>query len=183
MNSSNRALLIVDVQNDYFEGGKFTLVGIDKAAQNCKRLLEHFRTNKLPIIHIQHFFVGENAPFFAPKTPGSDINEAVTPLEGEKLITKNYPSSFRETELNEYLKKSGITELVIVGAMSHMCIDTTTRAAADLGYTCQVIHDACATRDLEFNGTVVKASDVHASYMAALGFAFAKILSTEEYLR
>ena len=183
MVSAQKALVIVDIQNDYFKGGKYELVGIDEAAKNAQTTLEHFRTNKLPIIHVQHFFVGEGAPFFVPETHGSEINDLVKPKEGETLITKNYPSSFRETKLHETLQNLKINDLVVVGAMSHMCIDTTVRAGADLGYTITVLHDACATRDLEFNGKTVKAADVQTAYMSALGFAFAKIVSTEEFLK
>lgn len=98
------------------------------------------------------------------------------------LIIKNYPSAFRDTDLNGILQKSQITELVICGAMSHMCIDTTVRAAFDSGYACKLMSDACATRDLEFEGKVISASDVHASFMAALKGPFATVLTTQEYL-
>ncbi|MFZ2313574.1 MAG: isochorismatase family protein, partial [Methylobacter sp.] len=106
----------------------------------------------------------------------------VQPKENEALIIKNYPSSFRDTGLDGILRKSGVTELVVCGAMSHMCVDTTVRAAFDLGYSCKVISDACATRDLEFEERVISASDVHASFMAALKFPFATVLTTQEYL-
>ncbi len=183
MENTKKALLVVDVQNDYFKGGRMELVGTEEAAQNIGQLLEHFRANNLPIIHVQHFSVQPGATFFLPNTDGAEIHPSVKPKETETLIQKNYPSSFRDTDLDNVLKKAGIKELIIVGAMSHMCIDTTTRAAFDLGYTCQVISDACATRDLEFNGRVVKAVDVQGAYMAALGAVFAKILTTQEYLK
>src|SRR3546814_14756141 len=66
--------------------------------------------------------------------------------------------------------------------MSHMCIDAATRAASDLGYRTTVVHDACATRDLEFDGQVVPAAQVHNAYMSALAFAYAKVTTADEYL-
>ena len=66
--------------------------------------------------------------------------------------------------------------------MSHMCVDAGTRAASDLGYRCVVVHDACATRDQEFEGAVVPAAQVHAAFMTALKFGYAASVSTEEYL-
>jgi len=80
------------------------------------------------------------------------------------------------------LDAKGIEEVVVIGAMSHMCIDATSRAASDFGYKTIVVHDACATRDLEFGGQVVPAAQVHAAQMAALGFAYAAITATDEYL-
>ena len=63
-----------------------------------------------------------------------------------------------------------------------MCIDATTRAASDFGYKATVVHDACATRDLEFGGQVVSAAQVHAAMMSALAFAYAKVETTDAYL-
>ena len=71
---------------------------------------------------------------------------------------------------------------MICGAMSHMCVDAGARAASDLGYKCVVVHDACATRDQEFEGAVVPAAQAHAAFMAALRFGYARLVTTEEYL-
>lgn len=98
------------------------------------------------------------------------------------VIKKHFPNSFRDTGLDDYLRTNAIKELVICGMMSHMCIDTTTRAAFDKGYTCMVAHDACATRNLAFNGIEIPAQHVHGSYMAALGAVFAKVLRAEEII-
>ena len=177
-----QGLIIVDVQNDYFIDGSMELVDMDMAASNCKKLLDSFRNKQLPLFHIQHIATREGATFFVPGTPGSEIHDSVQPLGNELVVIKHFPNSFRETELNTFLKEAGVEELVICGAMSHMCIDSTTRAAFDLGFNCRVIADACATRDLEFNGQLVKAADVHAAFMAALNIPFAQITSTDNFL-
>lgn len=176
----NCALIIVDVQNDYFPGGAMELADMDAAAANCRRLLCFFRDHRLPLFHIQHVATREDAAFFIPNTPGCAIHESVFPLENEAVVTKHFPNSFRETRLDILLKEKAINELVICGAMSHMCIDTTARAAFDLGYKCHVVWDACATRDLVFNGRRVKAADVHAAFMAALSAPFAQISATDQ---
>jgi nicotinamidase-related amidase len=98
------------------------------------------------------------------------------------VIQKHYPNSFRETALLDGLKNDGVESVVICGAMSHMCIDATTRAAADFGFGCTVVHDACATRNLDFGGKKILAQDVHASFMAALGSAYAKVLSCKDLI-
>ena len=94
-----QALLIVDLQNDYFDGGKFPLVGIDAAAKNAARVLAAFRAQGLHVIHIRHEILREPAPFFAPESEGAEIHEMVAPERDEVVITKNFPNSFRETDL------------------------------------------------------------------------------------
>jgi nicotinamidase-related amidase len=176
------ALLIIDIQNDYFPGGAMEVVGASDAAAHAARLLAAFREKSLPVVHIQHLSKRAGATFFLPHTPGADIHASVQPLAAEPVFQKHSPSSFRDTPLLEHLRKEGITQLAIVGMMTHMCIDTTTRAAADLGFDCRLAHDACATRALTFNGVEVPAVQVHASYMAALHGIFAKVLSTDELI-
>lgn len=175
-------LLIIDIQNDYFEGGKMELVNMNEATGNAKKLLSYFRINNLPIIFIQHLAIKPNASFFIPGTSGAEIHESICPLANETVIIKNFPNSFRDTNLHQYLQTLGSTDLLICGAMSHMCIDTTTRAAADLGYSCTLISDACATRDLVFNNRKVMAADVQTAYMAALNGTFAQVISSDQFL-
>ncbi|MGK9118284.1 cysteine hydrolase family protein [Olivibacter jilunii] len=179
---SKKALLVIDIQNDYFENGAWELVGAEEASLKARKVIDHFRANNLPIAHIQHFAVDGNIPFFHPGTQGAEIHENVKPLEGEKLIQKFYPNSFRETELLEYLKTNDVTEVVVTGMMSHMCVDATTRAAKDFGFDCTVISDACASKDQELDGKVVKAADVHTAFIAALTFFYATVKTADEFI-
>lgn len=179
----NTALLIIDIQNDYFEGGKMALEGAEQASINAKKILEEFRKKNLPVIHIRHIATRSDATFFLPGTSGSEIHKNVKPLENEKVIIKHFPNSFRESELQDYLRKPEITDLIICGMMTHMCIDATIRAAKDFGFNCTLIGDACATRQLEINGVTVKAVDVHNAFLSALNGFYAKVVKTEEYLK
>ena len=172
-------LILVDLQNDYFPGGNMALFETEKAAANARLLLNMFRKNNLTIIHIRHLSLRPGATFFLPDTYGAEINGMIAPERGEPVIVKNFPNSFRETALAAELTKRKVDNLVICGAMSHMCIDSTVRAAFDLGFHCQVAEDACTTRDLVFNGKKVK---VHASFMAALSVAFANVATTDAIL-
>lgn len=174
-------LILVDIQNDYFPGGAMELVGIQQAGIKAKELLSYFRENQWPTFHIQHISRQQKAAFFKPDTPGVEIHETIEPLPGDCVVQKHYPNSFRETVLLEELNNDHIERLVICGAMSHMCIDATTRAAFDLGFDCVVIQDACATRDLEFDGRQISAEDVHGSFMAALGSAYSQVLNLAEF--
>lgn len=179
---SKRALIVIDIQNDYFPGGKWTLSNMDAAADNAARVIAAARAAGDLVIHVRHENLGADAPFFVPGTEGAEIHPKVLPAQGEEVVHKHHPNSFRDTRLQDILTSNHIAELVIVGAMSHMCIDAGVRAAADLGYRVTVLHDACATRDLEFEGIVVPAAHVHAAFMSALGFAYASVVSTDHYL-
>ncbi|EKF55550.1 isochorismatase hydrolase [Galbibacter marinus] len=182
MKMSKKALIVIDIQNDYFENGAWELVGANEASLKAQKMINHFRENNLPIAHIQHFAVEGNIPFFHPGTPGVEIHNNVKPLEGEKVVKKNYPNSFRDTDLMEYLKENDVSEVVITGMMSHMCVDATTRAAKDFGFDCTVISDACASKDQELDGKLVKAADVHTAFLAALTFFYARITTAEGYI-
>ena len=179
----SKALIIIDIQNDYFEGGNCELVNPMEASLKAKELLEYFRENSMPIFHVQHINLREGAKYFLPNSKGVQIHENVKPLENEIIIEKNFPNSFLKTNLENELRTQNIKELVICGMMSHMCIDSTTRAAFDLGYICTVVHDACTTKDLEFLGKKVKASEVHNSFMSALGSVFARVIGVDEILK
>ncbi|MET3051539.1 cysteine hydrolase family protein [Pseudomonas alkylphenolica] len=179
---SKHALIIIDIQNDYFPGGKWTLAGADQAADNVVRILAATRAKEQLVVHVRHEFESNDAPFFTPGSEGAQIHPKVTPLSNEPVVLKHKVNAFLNTKLKAVLDEHGIEAVTVVGSMSHMCIDGFTRAAADLGYEVKVIHDACATRDLVFNGVTVPAAQVHAAFMAALAFAYANVISTEDYL-
>lgn len=173
-----KALLLIDIQNDYFAGGSMQLVGMDQASANAARLLHRARDKDLPRIHVQHLSVRPGASFFVPDTEGVGIHASVAPLGGEPVVQKNFPNAFRATDLHQRLQQQGIDELFICGAMTHMCIDATTRAAFDLGYRCVLAEDACATRDLQFAERTLPARDVHDAFMAALSNPYAHVAAT-----
>lgn len=176
------ALILVDIQNDYFPGGRMALEGIAAASVNAARLLTRFREKNLPVFFIRHIAAQPGATFFLPDTPGSEIHPSVAPMTDETVIVKHFPNSFRETPLLDRLKKADVASVAVCGAMSHMCIDATVRAAGDLGFQCRVAEDACATRTLTFGRETVPAVKVHAAFMAALSAAYARVLSTEELI-
>jgi len=176
------ALILIDIQNDYFPGGAMEVVGAAAAAEQAARLLTACRLKALPVIHVQHIAARAGSTFFLPGTPGAEIHETVRPSQGEPVFQKHFPNSFRETALLEHLRRNGISRLAVAGMMTHMCIDTTIRAASDLGFSCLLAHDACATRALAFNGIQVSAGNVQASYLAALDGLFAKIVSTDDLI-
>jgi len=178
------ALIIVDIQNDYFPNGKMELSNPEKAASNAAKVLESFRqNNKESIFHVQHIAADPALGFFLPDTEGAEIHETVQPLENESIIIKHFPNSFLQTELESKLKEKEITKVVVVGMMTHMCIDATVRAAVDLGYETTLIEDACATRELSYQDKVVPAEQVHYAFVGALNGMYANVISTEDFLQ
>lgn len=174
------ALLIVDIQNDYFPGGKNPLEGSPQAALRASVLLAQFRGQGLNPIHIQHISNRAGATFFVPGTQGVEIHTEVEPLPGETIIQKHFPNSFRDTTLLSHLHNLGAQRLVICGMMTHMCVDATVRAAVDNGFEVWVAHDACATKSLTFGGQNVPAVQVHTAFLAALQGTYGKVLSVDE---
>ena len=165
------ALLIVDIQDFYFPGGKVPLVEPEAAAANAARVLAAFRAEDKPVVHIRHDF-----------EPGGSIHASVAPIEGERVFTKTEVSCFNGTKVLAHLKQIGVERLVIVGMQTHMCLEAATRAAHDLGFECVVVGDACATRDLKYGDRTVPAADVHASTLATLDGTYAKVVDTETLL-
>lgn len=169
------ALVLIDLQNDYFPGGSMELAGAEAAVARARLLLDAFRARGLPVLHVQHLSQHPGTSFFLPGTPGADIHPSVAPVGEEGVVTKHRPSSFRGTDLLARLRALKVDRLVVAGMMTHMCVDTTVRAAGDLGFACQLAQDACATRDLVFEGHTVTADQVQRAYLAALNGAFALV--------
>ncbi len=168
--SQRSALLLIDIQDFYFPGGRVPLVEPEKAARNAARILEHFRIEKLPVIHVRH-----------NSEPGGTINKIVEPLPGEMIFSKDAVNCFVGTDLLDSLRSARIDTLVFCGMQTHMCVEAATRAASDYGFKCMLVHDACTTRDLKYGDRLIKAEDVHYSTLVTLK-NYATILSAEEYL-
>lgn len=174
---ADTALVIIDIQNDYFPGGKMELEGADRAAAQAAAALAHFRSHSLPVVHVKHLSVRPGSTFFLPGTAGAEIRDAVRPREGEAVIEKSFPNAFRGTNLQEILS---VKNLVVAGMMTHMCVDASVRQAADLGYKVTLLADACATRAQSFAGETVPARQVHAAFLAALNGFYAKVINAHE---
>jgi nicotinamidase-related amidase len=178
----SRALLIIDIQRDYFPGGANPLVEPEAAAAAARRLLDRFRAAREPVIHVRHVWDAPDATFMRPGTDGVEIHPLVEPDTGEAVIEKELPNSFVGTDLELRLRSDGISELVVAGMMSSMCVDATVRAAADLGFDVTLVQDACAAPDLEFRGRTVPGAMVHDAFMAALADGYAVVVDAERWI-
>lgn len=176
----NSALILIDCQNTYREG-VMQLEGVEPALVECKSLLQRFRDAGRPVIHIQHN-AGEGTPYDVNARIGA-IADVVAPIDGEPVIVKAYPSSFEKTELNDLLKGYGVTDLTLAGFMTHVCVNSTARAAFNHGYKPTVVASATATRSLPNpTGGVVEARDLHNASLAALHDIFAVVVPDTGYV-
>lgn len=182
MQLKDTGLVIIDVQNDYFRGGLNPLDEVDCALSKTKLLLEIFRQNKLPVVHVQHISQKENAPFFIQGTNGVEIHSEITPISSERVVIKHYANSFHKTNLDETLKEYGIKNLVVCGMMTHHCVDTTVRVARDYDYEVTLIQDACATKSLTINDETISAEMVQKTFVAALQ-GFAHVIKLEAFIK
>jgi len=175
------ALLVIDVQNDYFPGGKYKVEQPIQALKTIKTLLRRFRASGEPVIFVQHI-AAAGAAFFVPDSKGAELCPELDLQQGETLIVKHTPNSFAGTTLAETLEKQGTEELIVCGMMTQMCIDTTVRAARDRGYPVTLIADACAAHDLVWEQKTLPASLVQSVFLAALNGSFARVCSCAQYL-
>lgn len=177
-----KALIIIDIQNDYFPGGANPLEGCLQASLMAQQVLSYAREQNLPVIHIQHISIRPDASYFLPNTFGVEIHDNVKPLASEIVLIKHFPNSFRDTKLLEYLTSMCISDLIICGMMTHMCVDSTVRAAKDYGFNCTIISDACATKTLEINGKVINWNVIHNSFLAALSYFYSSVINSNKFI-
>jgi nicotinamidase-related amidase len=177
------ALVVIDIQQFYFEGGLVPLTGSLEAAAQARKVLDAFRERTLPVIHVRHVPTSVAIVDGEPADAQYRIRPEVQPAAGEQVISKRFANSFRETDLLESLRQKGITRIVIVGMQTHMCVDAASRAATDLGFDVVVAHDACATRPLEFGGRTVPADMVHTAALAAIKGTYGRVISVAELLK
>ena len=146
---SDSTLIIIDAQNEYADG-KLVCSNTATSRKAIASLLEKYRNAKGSVVHVTHT-VPDGAPVF---TPGTDLAEEfaeLKPKEGEHIVKKNHPSSFADTDLDEYLKGKGDAaskKLVLTGYMAHVCVSTTARQGAQLGYDILLAEDAIGDRDI-----------------------------------
>jgi nicotinamidase-related amidase len=165
-----KALILIDIQEMYFTPGDYLLTGPKEAAENAAKILGAFREKGLPVIFVKHLFGAHEA-----------ISDIVAPLAGEPVVEKEYPNSFLKTDLKKQLDAAGADELVVVGMMTHMCVDTTVRAAQDYGYAVTLIGDACATKDLTIGRETITAPNVQKAFLAAIDGTFADVVNADDF--
>ncbi len=174
---SNTALLIVDVQQG-LDDPKWGRRNNPDAEANISSLIHLWRSEKRPVIHIQHCSVEPDSPL-RPELPGFEFKPEVKPIEGEPVFKKTVNSAFIGTELESYLRDNGREHIVIVGLTTDHCVSTTTRMAGNLGFKALLVSDATATFDRKGpDGKEYMAEDIHAIHIASLKFQHKKRITS-----
>jgi nicotinamidase-related amidase len=172
LSGQNSALLLIDIQDFYFPGGRLQLENADNAGMNAGLVLDQFRKEGLPVYHVRHNF-----------EPGGNIHQYVKPEAGEKVISKDQVNAFLDTDLLETLRTDSIRLLVVCGMQTHMCVEAAVRAAHDFGFECLLVRDACATRALQYDEHIIPAKNVHYSTIQTLQDSYARVVTTGELLK
>ena len=175
---SESALVLIDCQQTYREG-VMQLENVEPAMQEAAALLKRFREAGRPVIHIMHD-AGAGTPYDIA-TPIGQIADLVAPVDDETVIVKAFPSAFEQTGLDAELKRRGIENVVYVGFMTHMCVNSTARASFNRGYANTVVAAATATRTIPnpATGADVPAQQLHDASLSALGDMFAVVVARE----
>lgn len=176
------ALMLIDIQEDYFPGGKNPLKNTGKTLSNILLLEEYFHQTNKPVFYIQHLSNG-STPFFIPNTGGAQLSSKLSPKNSDEIIIKHEPNSFYHTDLMKKLVEHRVNELTICGWMTQMCLDTTVRQAYEYGYDITVISDGCTTKDLSLGKERISADVVNTVFLSALNSKFGRVKSAQTYLK
>ncbi len=172
LHAQKTALILIDIQDFYFPGGRLQLENPEEAGMNAGLILDQFRKKGCPVYHVKHNF-----------EPGGDIHQYVKPVEGELVFSKDQVNVFMETGLLESLHRDSIEAVVICGMQTHMCVEAAVRAAHDYGFKCLLVQDACATRALQYEEHIIPARSVHFSSIQTLQGSYSRVISTAELLK
>lgn len=178
---NNCNLLLIDMQNQYFERELDLKNSGKEAVQRAKNILDFARNKGVSIFHIIHVS-NDRASLFNCNSNDVKIIDELEPLKGESIIKKTIPNSFHKTDLYDLLLLTGKTQLIIMGFASHMCVTATTIAAFELGFNSFVITDCCATRKLPLFDEIIDSDSLHKASMALLGDRYATLIKSVDVL-
>ena len=175
-----RALLVIDVQNEYFTGA----LPITHPAGHLETILRVMdkSAGKVPIVIIQHHFPQPDKPFFQRGSDGWQLHPEVAKRPRDLLIEKTLPGSFTGTPLEDWLRERGIQTVAIAGYMTHMCCDTTARQAVHRGFAVEFLRDATGTLPLSNSAGQVTAEELHRSILCAQQMLLSEVITADNWL-
>ena len=176
-----RALLVIDVQNEYFTG-KLPVTYPENSFGNIIKVMDFANENKIPVLLIQHTTPEKNSSTFKKGTNEHEIHDEVLKRRYDKIIEKNFPGTFTGTELGLWLKENDIDTLVISGYMTQMCCDTTARQAMHLGFNVEFLSDATGTLDISNSAGKISAEELHKAILITQAMRFSEVMSTKEWI-
>ncbi|QNU67691.1 cysteine hydrolase [Ruminiclostridium herbifermentans] len=176
-----RALLVIDVQNEYFFG-KLPIQYPPNSFDNILKAVDTANQHNIPVILIQHSSPQENASIFRKGSKEWEIPEGLLSKNHSHIIEKNLPSSFKNTNLEKVLRDMEVDTVTIVGYMTQMCCDTTAREAMHMGYSVEFLSDATGTIPISNSTGTISAENLHKTILIIQASRFSKVLTLDEWI-
>lgn len=177
-----RALVVIDVQNEYFHGA-LPITGREDSLGKICRVMDACADAGIPRIVVQHTMPSPDLPIFQRDTPAWALHPEIAARGGEHTVEKNLPGSFTNTDLEAWLRKQGVETLVVSGYMTHMCCDTTARQAVHRGFKVEFLSDATGTLPLDNSAGKVSAEELQRSILCAQQHLLSEVISTADWLK
>lgn len=174
-----KALLVIDVQNEYFTG-KLKVTYPSNSLENILKVMDYAKENKMLVIVVQH--TGLEGNTFIRNSNEWEIHPEVSRKSYDYIVEKNKPSSFWNTNLDEILKKENIEGVIISGYMTQMCCDTTAREAFHKGYSVEFLSDGTGTIDVSNKVGTISSKDLHNATLMAQSLRFSSVISCKEWM-
>jgi nicotinamidase-related amidase len=180
---AKRALIVIDVQNEYFDGAlPISDPPPEQSLENIGRAMEAATAAGVPVIVVRHGTTDASEGIFLEGSHEWELHPEIERRRRDFLIDKTLPGSFTNTELGSVLEDAGIDTVAITGYMTHMCVDTTSRQAAHRGLAVEILNDATGTLPLENSGGRAGGEELHRATLVAQGQFFADVVSTDDWL-
>lgn len=180
-NHNLQALLVIDVQNEYFTG-RLPVTFPGGSLGNILRAMDHAASAGVPVAVIQHTAPSEDSPTFRRGSDGWRLHPEVERRKRDILIEKSLPGSFTGTDLEKWLRERGVGRVAICGYMTQMCCDTTARQAFHLGFQVDFLSDATGTLSIQNSAGAISDSDLHRAVLVTMAAKFARVVGTVEWI-
>lgn len=182
-NTPRRALVVIDVQNEYINGRfRIEYPAVKDSLPNIEQAMDFAYDKGMPIVVVQHVLPAD-APIFAQGSAGVALYPGIAARHRDELITKTLPSCFTGTGLGAWLDRLSIDTLVLVGYMTHNCDDSTTREAMHRGYQVELLHDATGSLPYVNRAGSATAAEIHRATCVVMQSTFAAVMTVEEWMR
>lgn len=176
-----QALLVIDVQNEYFTG-KLLVTYPKNSLEKIKKAMDHAHASGIPVAVIQHTNPAADAQTFRKGTPGWELHDAITRQHADIVLEKHLPGSFTGTSLGNWLVENAIKTVTIAGYMTQMCCDTTARQAFHRGNTVNFLSDATGTRSVSNAAGSIDDADLHRAVLVTQQMRFSRVMTTGEWI-
>lgn len=177
-----RALLVIDVQNEYFTG-KLPVSYPAGSLANVLRAMDAARARGVPVVAIQHASPQADAAVFRKGSKEWELHAEVASRPHDVLIHKSLPGSFTGTNLERWLRERGVGTVVIAGYMTQMCCDTTARQAVHLGFSAEFLADATGTLAVTNTAGTVTGEELHRAILVTQQMRFSSVIKTDDWIK